>query len=260
MTNCNLKNKLIWLNGSSTGIGYATAQHLAHKGASLIVTARSAQKLEQAKDNLLKCGAHSVDILEYNITDRLEEGALTKILAGRKLDGVLLNAGGPKSGKLTSLDYIDFVAANELLVAGPARFLQTVLKHLANPSSIVAITSTSVKEPVGELNLSAIYRSAFTVMLKNLSRELGEQNIRINTVAPGKINTEHLQNMMSVAAQKKSTSVDHEKKQMSQCSALNRMGSPEEVASVISFLFSEESSFVNGQTIAVDGNSTLGYF
>lgn len=113
---------------------------------------------------------------------------------------------------------------------------------------------------VRELNLSAIYRTAFVVLLKNLASELGETGIRINNVAPGKISTEHLENMIKAAAEKNTTSIEQEKKTWNECSVLNRMGTPQEVANVVSFLFSPDASFVNGQTIFVDGSSTKGYF
>ncbi len=255
------REKLFWLNGSTSGLGFAVAQTLAQNGAALVLTSRSAQSLQQAKEKLLAQGAHSIETLEYNIVEKLEKEKLDALLKGRKIQGLLLNAGGPKSGKVSSLSHEDFVAANELLVAGPARFLNSIVQNMATKnSSIVAITSTSVKEPVGELNLSAIYRSAFVVMLKQLSRELGVCGIRLNNVAPGKIKTQHLENIIATTAHNNSRSLSEVEEEMNQCSVLNRMGTPEEIASVVKFLFSEESSFINGQTFMVDGNSTKGYF
>jgi 3-oxoacyl-[acyl-carrier protein] reductase len=255
------QQKLFWLSGASSGIGYAVAAKLASEGASLILSARSHQKLKDKQESLLQLGAHSVELMELDVANKIEEETISSFLKERKVHGLLLNAGGPKSGKITSLNYEDFIQANQLLVAGPAQFLLCMLKHMApNQSSVVAITSSAVKEPVRELNLSAIYRTAFVVMLKNLAREMGPLGIRINNVAPGKILTEHLEKMAKMAALQKSSSLEEEMKAWEVCAAMNRMGSPEEVGNVVAFLMSPESSFISGQTIVVDGNSTQGYF
>ena len=256
-----LNENLFWLNGASSGIGFAVAEKLARHGASLILASRSLEKLQEKKKSLIKLGASTVEIVVFDVSKKIEEEKLSAILEGRKISGLLLNAGGPRSGKITSLIQEDFEQANQLLVAGPAQFLISMLKHMVpKKSSIVAITSSAVKEPVRELNLSAIYRTAFVVLLKNLASEIGETGVRINNVAPGKISTEHLSNMIKSLAQKNSTSIEDEEKVWSQCSVLNRMGTPQEAANVVSFLFSQESSFINGQTIFVDGSSTKSYF
>lgn len=254
------KTKLFWLTGSSSGIGYAVAENLASKGASLIISSRSKEKLEEKKISLLKQGAHSVECVDFDVSKKMNDEKISSLLKGRQIQGLLLNASGPRSGKITSLTEEDFNNANQLILAGPSQFLLSMLPHMIpKNSSVVAITSSSVKEPVRELNLSAIYRSAFVVLLKNLAAEIGHTGIRINNVAPGKILTEHLEHMIQATALKNSTSIEEEKKIWSECSVLNRMGTPQEVASVVSFLMSPEASFINGQTILVDGSSTKGY-
>lgn len=261
MSSHNFHKKLFWLTGSSSGMGYAVARDLATKGASLIISSRSLEKLNDKKNELQKLGAASVETVACDLAQEDAAQKIAKVLGSRKINGLLLNAGGPKSGAPSSLQYQDFLDANKLLVAGPAHFLISMLPYMeSHNSSVVAITSTAVKEPVRELNLSAIYRSALVVFLKNLANEVGHLGIRINNVAPGKIATEHLGKMIATLAQKNGISVDEETKSWSSVAALNRMGAPEEIAKVVTFLFSDDASFISGQTILVDGCSTKSYF
>jgi 3-oxoacyl-[acyl-carrier protein] reductase len=246
--------KLFWITGASSGMGYAVAQDLAVKKAALIISSRSIEKLDARKKELLELGASSVETVELDLSQKKASEKIQAVLINRKISGLLLNAGGPKSGKASTLQYQDFLDANQLLVAGPANFLISMIPYMdPNNSSVVAITSSAVKEPVRELNLSAIYRSAFVVFLKNLAGEIGHLGIRVNNVAPGKIATEHLEKMIGALAQKNGISVEEETKSWSSVAALNRMGTPQEIAKVVTFLFSDEASFVNGQTILVDG-------
>lgn len=254
------KNGLFLLTGASSGMGYAVACELAGRGASLIIASRSREKLQKKQSNLYDLGAKHVEIIDFDLSQIASHEKILKTLDGRKLNGLLLNAGGSKSGRILNLTHQDYLDANELLVAGPTYLLTSLIPQLEpNNSSVVAITSTTVKEPLGELNLSAIYRSALVVLLKNLAYEVGHLGIRINNVAPGKIATEHLEHMMHVNADKNKRSFEDEKKLWGAYAAGNRMGTPEEVAKVITFLMSPDASFVNGQTIVVDGCSTKSY-
>lgn len=261
MNNLKFNQQLFWLTGASTGMGYAIAQELASQGAHLILSSRSEEKLKLAKEALLKSGASSVEIAVIDLSQEAASDKIEKVLHGRKLNGLLLNAGGPKGGPISSLNYQDFIQANQLILAGPAQFLISMIPYFEpHQSSVVAITSTSVREPVGQLNLSAIYRSGLVVFLKNLASEVGHLGIRINNVGPGKIGTEHLEKLIGMQAEKNGISMDEEKKAWGSVAALNRIGEPQEIAKVVSFLFSSDASFVNGQTILVDGCSTKSYF
>lgn len=262
MSNSNFfQNGLFLLTGASSGMGFAVASELAARGASLIIASRSREKLQQRADELRAFGAKSVEIVDFDLSDIGSHKKIFEILNSRQLNGVLLNAGGSKSGRILNLTHQDFVDANELLLAGPTQLLVSLVPHLApHNSSVVSITSTTVKEPLGELNLSAIYRTALVVLLKNLAYEVGSLGIRINNVAPGKIATEHLEHMMQTNAEKNHRTFEEEKKLWGAYASINRMGTPNEVAKVVVFLMSPEASFVNGQTIVVDGCSTKSYF
>jgi 3-oxoacyl-[acyl-carrier protein] reductase len=253
-------NSLFWLTGASSGIGYAVAKELAEKKVSLIISSRNADKMGTKIDELKLLGAHSVETVPINIANGNSKGKIIEILKGRKINGLLLNGGGYPGKKLTEHDYNDFLEGNKNILAGPAQFLLDILPYFANEnSSVVAITSTSVKEPVGQLHLSAIYRTGFVVFLKNLAHEIGHTGIRINNIAPGATATEHMENLIQISSKNNNISLEESRLAWESRAALNRIGKPEEIAKVITFLLSKEASFVNGQTIFVDGCSTKSY-
>lgn len=256
----NSENDLFWLTGASSGIGYAVAKELAQKKAQLIISSRSADKMDAKINELKQLGAKSVETISIDIALGNSKEKVARTLNGRKLNGVLINGSGYPGKKLSDHNYNDFIEGNKNILAGPAQFVLDILPFCEEQnSSIVAITSTSVKEPVGQLHLSAIYRTGFVIFLKNLAHEIGNKGIRINNVGPGATATEHMENLVKISSKENNKSIEETKKTWEKRASLNRMGTPEEVAKVITFLMSKDASFVNGQTILVDGCSTQSY-
>ncbi|WP_158999424.1 SDR family oxidoreductase [Pigmentibacter ruber] len=252
--------ELFWLSGASSGIGYAVAEELAKKKVSLIISSRNANKISDKVSFLKSLGASNVELIDLDISEDNSKNIIINTLKGRKLSGVLVNGGGYTGKKLVEHNYQDFLQSNKNMLAGPAQFVLNILPHCEhNNSSIVAITSTSIKEPVGLLHMSAIYRSGLVIFLKNLAHEIGHTGIRINNVGPGSTATEHIENLIENSAKMSNTDKEIIRKNFESRSALNRMGEPAEIAKVVTFLFSKDASYINGQTILVDGCSTKSY-
>ncbi|WGL61136.1 SDR family oxidoreductase [Pigmentibacter sp. JX0631] len=253
-------SELFWLSGASSGIGYAVAEELAKKKASIIISSRNANKISDKIGILKNLGASSIELVDLDISEDEAKNTINNTLKGRKLAGVLVNGGAYTGKKLVEYKYEDFLQSNKNILAGPAQFILNILPFCEhNNSSIVAITSTSVKEPVGLLHMSAIYRSGLVVFLKNLAHEIGHTGIRINNVGPGSTATEHIEHLIESSAITTNTNAEIIRKNFESRSALNRMADPSEIAKVVTFLFSKDASFINGQTILVDGCSTRSY-
>lgn len=252
--------KKYWLCGASRGIGFAVAEKLAQSGAEIVLMARNEKNLLEAQQKLTKQGASKVSgvALDIGQIDIQQKVASTAAQLG-PFDGVLLNGGGPHGGQIDKLQWNDFDEAHRLLLSGPANTILGLLPYLKDNASIVAISSTTVKEPNPNLPLSATYRTGLMAFLKNLADFAGARGIRVNAVAPGYTATEKLKDLAAYQAKLQNIKVEDVYREWAQTAPLKRIAEPTEVANVCAFLFSTDAGYITGQTIFVDGGSTRGY-
>jgi 3-oxoacyl-[acyl-carrier protein] reductase len=161
------------------------------------------------------------------------------------LDVLVLNGGGPPAAPAAMLSAEQVEAAVELLFVPHVRLVGLTLAHLraSGRGRIVAIESTSVKEPLMNLALSNAVRPGVVGWLRTLARELGPDGVTVNTIAPGRIDTDRLRSLTPGGFS------DAELEPV----ALRRIGTPAEVADVVCFLASDRASYVTGTVIPVDG-------
>ncbi|MEK6562895.1 MAG: SDR family oxidoreductase [Candidatus Binatota bacterium] len=123
---------------------------------------------------------------------------------------------------------------------------------------MVNITSYSVKEPIAGLVLSNAIRSAVIGLAKTLSRELAKDNILVNNVCPGRIDTERARKLNQARAERLKRPVEEINREMAAEIPLGRYGTAEEMADLIVFLASERASYITGTTIQIDGGLVRG--
>jgi 3-oxoacyl-[acyl-carrier protein] reductase len=229
--------------GASSGMGLATAEALAAEGANVAMFARRRDVLEREAERL---GALAVQG-DLTIPQHLER--LVQAAVG--LDVLVLNGGGPERATATELTAELVEEAVTLLLTSHVELLRHSLPHLraSGRGRIVAIESSSVREPIDNLALSNAVRPGVVGWLKTLARELAPDGITVNTVAPGRIDTERLRD---VYGDDGPTEAD-----LAQI-ALRRLGTPAEVASVVAFLASDRAAYVTGTVLPVDGGLTRG--
>ena len=258
-------NSLFLVAGGSTGMGLSVATELARKHARLILLARRPEELEKAKQQCLAEGALEVVCAPLDLTHAETPQKVRNIVGAQKLRGLLLNGGGPHGIALDKLSLEDFLQANLLLLAGPALLLSAVMPCLENGvGSVVAITSTTVKQPNSALPLSAAYRTGFVALLKNFADALAPRGVRVNNVAPGYTTTEQLNHLRDYVAIQKygDAGPEHTAKVMEEwahLAPLGRTATPREIARICLFLFSSESGFITGQTLVADGGQMRSY-
>jgi 3-oxoacyl-[acyl-carrier protein] reductase len=230
--------------GASSGIGLAIAQALAAEGANVAMFARRRDLLEREAERL---GALAVrgDVTNPSDLERLVERTLQ---AFGGIDILVNNSGGPPRTKAIEVDHDALQEAVDLLLHSAVGLTNLCLPHLrkSGHGRIVNITSSSVREPIDNLALSNAVRPGVIGWAKTLSREVGPDGITVNSIAPGRIETERLAEVYPEGA----TEADLLP------IALRRFGRPEEIAEVVSFLASDRASYVTGTTIAVDGGLT----
>ncbi len=228
--------------GGSSGMGLATAEVLVAEGANVALFARRREVLEREADRI---GALAVQG-DLTIPQHLERLIQATVGAFGALDVVVLNGGGPPPGPAAALTAEALEEAVALLLTSHVTLVGHCLPHLraSGHGRIVAIESSSVREPIGGLALSNAVRPGVIGWLKTLAQELGPDGITVNTVAPGRIDTDRLRSLHGEGGIPSS-----ELEQI----ALGRVGTASEVAAVVSFLASARASYVTGTVIPVDG-------
>jgi 3-oxoacyl-[acyl-carrier protein] reductase len=232
--------------GASSGMGLACAEALTEAGANVAMFARRRDVLEREAERL---GALSVrgDVTLPGDLDRLVRRAL-KAFGG--IDILVNNGGGPPAARADELTDEAIEGALTLLLLSAVRLTKLCLPHLerSGRGRIVNIASSSVREPIDGLALSNAVRPGVVGWAKTLAREVGPKGITVNTIAPGRIDTERLREVY----ERTDRTLESDIEQI----PLRRVGAPREIASVVCFLASDAASYVTGAVIPVDGGLT----
>jgi len=233
--------------GGSSGMGLAVAEALAAEGANVAMFARRREVLEREADRI---GALAVQG-DLTIPQHLERLVQATIGAFGALDVLVLNGGGPEAAPAATLTAAAVDEAVALLLTSHVTLVGHCLPHLraSGRGRIVAIGSSSVREPIDRLALSNAVRPGVIGWLKTLARELGPDGITVNTIAPGRIDTERLRSLYGPDGPAQSD--------LDQVPA-RRLGTPAEIAAVVAFLASDRAAYVTGAVVPVDGGLTRG--
>lgn len=239
-------NKTYLITGGTSGIGAATVALLAEKGAHIIATGRNPKTLEKAQAS----APVNTEIIASD-AGKLEDirslAAHIKTKYGT-LDGVVLNAGIASFKPLDAWDEESFDQLFAVNVKGPFFLLQQ-LKPLLNKGASV-VFNTSIVHEVG-MGGAAPYgatKGALRSMVRSLSVELASDGIRVNSVAPGPIETPIYDKLGMPAAEQEGFAAH-----MASRIPLGRFGAAADIAHAFSFLLSSESGFITGEELSVDG-------
>lgn len=251
-----IRGRVALVTGASAGIGEAIALSLAAEGVSLAVAARRRERLESVAKRAKDLGATDARAFEVDLTDPKSIGKLVGAVndAFGPVDILVLNGGGPKPGVYTKLSLEDWDAGYRGVLRSMVELTNAVLPGMAAKQwgRIVALASTSVKQPIPNLTLSNAFRTGLVAALKTLSIEVAKDGITVNSIATGRVDTDRLRQLYpDEAAMRASAKTEI---------PIGRIATAEEFAPMVTFLCSEAARYVTGQTIAIDGGLTRALF
>ncbi|MGB2874665.1 MAG: SDR family oxidoreductase [Gaiellaceae bacterium] len=232
--------------GASSGMGLAIAEALAAEGANVAMFARRRELLQREAERIGGLAVRG-DLTNPADLKRLVDRTLE---AFGGIDILVNNGGGPPRTQAVGLTDEQVEQTVELLLLSAIRLTGLCLPQLerSGRGRVINIASSSVREPIDNLALSNSVRPGVIGWAKTLAREVGPKRITVNSIAPGRIETERLAEVYSG----KPRAEDLEQ------IPLRRFGLPGEVAQVACFLASEASAYVTGTVIPVDGGLTRG--
>jgi 3-oxoacyl-[acyl-carrier protein] reductase len=252
-----LGGRVALVAASSKGLGRATAEQLAAEGAQVMISGRDEGELEAAARDI---GKKTGTKVAYTVAD-VTRGSDVEDLVRQTVeclggpDVLITNAGGPPAGNFDRFEDSDWQNAFELNLLSVVRLVRAVLPHMRERGygRIINFTSSSMKQPLENLILSNVFRTAVLGLSKSLSVELAPDGILINALGPGRIATARLASLDKSRAENMGVSVEEVRSRSEAQIPLGRYGEPEEFARVAAFLASEANTYVTGQALLVDG-------
>ena len=240
------QGKVAVVTGGNSGIGLASAKAFAREGARVAIFGRDAKTLEQARVEL-GAGAIAVQGDASKIGDIERLIGEVKAKHGR-IDALFVNAGVGKFLPIESIDEAHFDQTFDINVKGVFFTIQKALPLMPRGSAIVLNASCVVEMGMPSSSVYAASKAAVNSIARSLVSELAPRGIRLNIVNPGPIETP-IFGRMGLDADATRSMVAHIQSQV----PMGRMGNPEEIASAVLFLTSDEASYIHGASLLVDG-------
>lgn len=252
-----IKGKSALVTAASKGLGKACALGFAAEGANVTICARSEENLRTASDEIRKQTGVEVSSVAADVSKAddifrvFEQAAAT--YGG--VDILLINAGGPPVLPLEELTDEHWLAAYQLTHLSAVRMVRAVLPYMRERKwgRIIAIESSSVKQPVAGLHLSNGIRPGVAGFFKSILEDLAKDNITINTVLPGIFLTERIISNQTQIAERTGTTLEARLELLKKNIPFGRFGEPEELADMVVFLASERAGYVTGTVVQIDG-------
>lgn len=248
----NLHNKVAIITGASAGLGKAIALSLAQEGVRVAISARRADVLEQTADEITSQTNQEVLTFAGDMTDASQIEQFVKDVVERlgTVHILINNVGQAARGRLLSLRQEDWQKTLDINLLSAVQMTKKVVLLMQQQrwGRIINISALSAKEPSEDLIASNVVKTGLVSFSKTLARELAPDNILVNCVSPGLIESPQNDRYFSAS----------EREEAESNIPLGRFGQPEEFASVVTFLCSERASYITGVNVLVDSGASRG--
>ena len=252
-----LMDRVAVIGGGSKGLGRACADSLAKEGANLVICSRNSDELDKvAKEIGTVTG---VDVLPVAADlSKLED---IQVLIKRavdhfgRLDILVNNSGGPPAGRANDTTDEVWYQSLDMALLFFVRMSRESIPHMKRGKwgRIVNVLASSVYQPIDNLVTSGVTRMGAVAFAKSLSDEVGRNNILVNNVAPGYLLTDRMMHIFETRSRETGANVEDLLEAHSETIPVGRLGRPEELGDLVTFLASDKNTYTTGATILVDG-------
>jgi len=238
----NLKKKNIIVTGASGGIGNAIIKKLSEAGANILASGTRIEKLEELKKNFVGIKILKFDISESDKIEEFIENATNEL--GGSLDGIVNNAGITQDNLAIRMSFDEWQKVININLTSTFLMSKFAIKKMLKNKSGKIVNITSIVGHTGNLGQAnyTASKAGIVAMSKSLAIEYAKKNININCISPGFIKT-----AMTDKIDEKFKEIIISKIPSA------RLGEPDDIANAVLFLSSDESSYINGETLHVNG-------
>lgn len=241
------ENNVAIVTGGASGIGAATARAFAREGARVVIADLADNGAELAAE-LIDQGGHALYVqTDVTDSDDVQELIARTVQVYGRVDVMFANAGVAIDNRIDSLDEAAWKKTLDINLTGVYLCNKYAIQHMLKQGGGIIVNCGSIHSHVGKSGVTAYAaaKGGVKLLTQTLAIDYGQQNIRVNAVCPGYIDTPLLKNMSQDA-----------KQALIALHPMGRLGRAEEVANAVLFLASDEASFVNGSSLLVDGGYT----
>jgi len=251
-----LTGKVAIVAAGSKGLGKACALALAREGARVAICARTEADLAAAEADILEATGADVLAMPADVTSATDIHAVVEATAERfgGIDILVNNSGGPRIGRFDKLTDEDWREAFEVVTLNFVRFVRGVVPYMRAKhwGRIIGIQSSSVKQPVANIDLSNGTRPGIAGLMKALMPDLAADGITINLVLPGSFRTARLSPGIEEGAPP-TPELTERLQSLSARIPVGRLGEPVELGDLVAFLASERAAYITGAAYQIDG-------
>jgi 3-oxoacyl-[acyl-carrier protein] reductase len=253
-----IKSRSAIVTGGSRGIGRETARQFLEEGVRVTICGRNGETLNQTRDELAKATGGEIQAVVADMTNESDIARLVEAAKQRygTVDILVNNAGQMYSGRFAAMTDEGLRTQFETKIFGFLRAIRLVypIMKAQRWGRIVNLIGGAGKEPDPYMFGSGITNSGLLNITKSLSTEFGEDNVLVNAVCPGWVDTNlWRRNAQGLAQELGAKSEEEARRQAARKNSLNRFGKPEELANAIVFLCSERASYITGISLNLDG-------
>lgn len=251
----NIKNKTYMVSGGTSGLGLGVAKLLFEEGANVAIGSRNKVNIDKALGDFRDEDRFFGSVVDVKAKVSIEDWVSEVINKWGRIDGIFLNAGGPPALKFEEIQDKDWKEAYLVTLMGTVNLINAVFPHMKkkNSGSMLLVSSSTVKEPLENMVLSNVFRSAAVSLIKTLSKDFARYGIRLNNIMPGRIDTERVRSLDKLNAEKLGLDKSEIEKGNYEKIPLGRYGDVSEFAKAAVFLLSDASSYITGASLSVDG-------